>query len=44
MVQMFPFVISDFEKALGKNLGLAPLPQSGPDPGPDGRRTRSTTG
>ena len=43
MVQMFPFVIADFEKALGKNLGLARLPQSGPNiPGP--RRTRSTTG
>ena len=33
MVQMFPFVIKDFEKALGKNLGLARLPQSGPNPG-----------
>ena len=33
MVQMFPFVIKAFEKALGKNLGLAPLPQSGPHPG-----------
>ncbi len=33
MVQMFPFVIEDFEKALGKNLGLARLPQSGPNPG-----------
>ena len=34
MVLMFPFVIKDFEKALGKNLGLARLPQSGPNPGP----------
>jgi ABC-type glycerol-3-phosphate transport system substrate-binding protein len=33
MVQMFPFVIKQFEKALGKNLGLAKLPQSGPHPG-----------
>ena len=33
MVLMFPFVIKDFEKALGKNLGLARLPQSGPNPG-----------
>jgi ABC-type glycerol-3-phosphate transport system substrate-binding protein len=33
MVLMFPFVIKDFEKALGKNLGLARLPQSGPHPG-----------
>ena len=33
MVQMFPFVIADFQKALGKNLGLARLPQSGPNPG-----------
>jgi len=33
MVQMFPFVIKAFEQALGKNLGLAPLPQSGPHPG-----------
>ena len=33
MVQMFPFVIKDFEKALGKNLGLTRLPQSGPHPG-----------
>ena len=33
MVQMFPFVIKDFEKALGKNLGLTRLPQSGPNPG-----------
>ena len=32
MVQMFPFVIKDFEKALGKNLGIARLPQSGPNP------------
>ena len=36
MVQMFPFVIADFEKALGKNLGLARLPQSGPNAGRDG--------
>ena len=33
MVQMFPFVIKDFEKALGKNLGITRLPQSGPNPG-----------
>ena len=33
MVLMFPFVIKDFEKALGKNLGIARLPQSGPNPG-----------
>ena len=33
MVLMFPFVIADFKKALGKNLGLARLPQSGPNPG-----------
>jgi len=33
MVQMFPFVIKDFEKALGKNLGLTRLPQSGPNAG-----------
>ena len=33
MVQMFPFVIKQFEKALGKNLGLTKLPQSGPHPG-----------
>jgi len=33
MVQMFPFVIKAFEKALGKNLGIAKLPQSGPHPG-----------
>jgi ABC-type glycerol-3-phosphate transport system substrate-binding protein len=33
MVQMFPFVIKAFEKALGKNLGIARLPQSGPHPG-----------
>jgi len=33
MVQMFPFVIKDFEKALGKNRGLTRLPQSGPHPG-----------
>ena len=33
MVLMFPFVINDFQKALGKNLGLARLPQSGPNPG-----------
>ena len=36
MVLMFPFVIKDFEKALGKNLGLARLPQSGPNPGRTG--------
>ena len=34
MVQMFPFVIKAFEQALGKNLGLARLPQSGPASGP----------
>ena len=44
MVLMFPFVIKDFEKALGKNLGIARLPQSGPNPGTHRRRTRSTTG
>ncbi len=33
MVQMFPFVIKSFEQALGKNLGLTALPQSGPHPG-----------
>ena len=33
MVQMFPFVIKAFEKALGKNLAIARLPQSGPHPG-----------
>lgn len=33
MVQMFPFVIKAFEQALGKNLGLVPLPQSGPNAG-----------
>jgi ABC-type glycerol-3-phosphate transport system substrate-binding protein len=33
MVQMFPFVIKAFEQALGKNLGVARLPQSGPHPG-----------
>jgi ABC-type glycerol-3-phosphate transport system substrate-binding protein len=33
MVQMFPFVIKAFEQALGKNLGIAKLPQSGPHPG-----------
>ena len=32
MVQMFPFVVGQFEKALGKNLGLAPLPTSGNGP------------
>ena len=33
MVLMFPFVIKDFEAKLGKNLGIARLPQSGPHPG-----------
>jgi ABC-type glycerol-3-phosphate transport system substrate-binding protein len=33
MVQMFPFVIKAFEQALGNKLGLAPLPQSGPNAG-----------
>ena len=33
MVQMFPFVIKQFEQALGKNLGITKLPQSGPHPG-----------
>ena len=33
MVQMFPFVIKAFEKALGSNLGITKLPQSGPHPG-----------
>jgi raffinose/stachyose/melibiose transport system substrate-binding protein len=32
MVQMFPFVVGAFEKALGKNLGLAALPTSGNGP------------
>ena len=32
MVLMYPFVISDFEKALGKNLGLAALPVFGTGP------------
>ncbi len=32
MVLMYPFVISDFEKALGKNLGLAKLPTFGTGP------------
>jgi ABC-type glycerol-3-phosphate transport system substrate-binding protein len=32
MVQMFPFVVGDFEKALGKDLGLAKLPTSGNGP------------
>jgi ABC-type glycerol-3-phosphate transport system substrate-binding protein len=30
---MFPFVIKQFEQALGKNLGITKLPQSGPHPG-----------
>jgi len=33
MVQMFPFVIKAFEQALGKNLGITKLPQSGPHGG-----------
>jgi ABC-type glycerol-3-phosphate transport system substrate-binding protein len=33
MVQMFPFVIKAFEQALGKDLGIARLPQSGPHVG-----------
>lgn len=33
MVQMFPFVIKDFQKALGKKLAVTRLPQSGPHPG-----------
>jgi raffinose/stachyose/melibiose transport system substrate-binding protein len=33
MVLMFPFVIKAFEQALGKDLGIARLPQSGPHPG-----------
>src|SRR6266576_973097 len=33
MVQMFPFDIKSFEQALGKNLALAKLPQSGPHAG-----------
>jgi ABC-type glycerol-3-phosphate transport system substrate-binding protein len=32
MVQMFPFVVGAFEKALGSKLGLAPLPTSGHGP------------
>src|SRR5216684_2794415 len=32
MVQMFPFVIKQFEHALGSKLGLARLPQSGHGP------------
>jgi ABC-type glycerol-3-phosphate transport system substrate-binding protein len=33
MVLMFPFVIKAFEDALGKDLAVAPLPQSGPNAG-----------
>ena len=33
MVLMFPFVIKQFEQALGSKLGIARLPQSGPNPG-----------
>jgi ABC-type glycerol-3-phosphate transport system substrate-binding protein len=33
MVLMFPFVIKAFEQALGKNLAIARLPESGPHPG-----------
>lgn len=33
MVLMFPFVIKAFEQALGNNLAIARLPQSGPNPG-----------
>jgi ABC-type glycerol-3-phosphate transport system substrate-binding protein len=33
MVLMFPFVIKAFEQAVGKNLAIARLPQSGPHPG-----------
>jgi ABC-type glycerol-3-phosphate transport system substrate-binding protein len=33
MVLMFPFVIKAFEHALGKDLAIARLPQSGPHPG-----------
>ena len=32
MVQMFPFVVKQFEHALGSKLGLARLPQSGHGP------------
>jgi ABC-type glycerol-3-phosphate transport system substrate-binding protein len=32
MVQMFPFVVKQFEQALGAKLGLARLPQSGHGP------------
>src|ERR1700751_1512649 len=39
MVLMFPFVIKAFEQALGKNLGIARLPQSGPHSG----RTAATS-
>ena len=39
MVQMFPFVVGQFEKALGKNLGLAPLPDLRPRP-PHGQGRR----
>ena len=45
MVQMFPFVVGQFEKALGKNLGLARSPP--PATAPSRARspaTRSTTG
>jgi ABC-type glycerol-3-phosphate transport system substrate-binding protein len=33
MVQMFPFVVKAFEQALGKDVGVVRLPQSGPNPG-----------
>src|SRR3954454_14740412 len=32
MVQMYPFVITQFEKALGKNLGVTEIPTAGDGP------------
>ncbi len=32
MVQMYPFVITQFEKALGKNLGVTQIPTAGDGP------------
>jgi ABC-type glycerol-3-phosphate transport system substrate-binding protein len=32
MVQMYPFVITQFEKALGKNLGVTAIPTAGDGP------------
>ena len=45
MVQMYPFIIADFEKALGKDLGVTRLPTFSDGPWPTRRpATRSTTG